>query len=123
MRRNILLSISLLVLLALVAGCKKNELDRSVEVLKPVPFDSVVSKYQKAEAGTLKFVALNQTEILPDDFSDPEKAQIGISNLEKKLGTSYSKTGQFAISVSAGIKQKTYCGASTMANWTVSKQI
>lgn len=33
------------------------------------------------------------------------------------------KTGQFAISVSAGIKQKTYCGASTMANWTVSKQI
>ena len=44
-------------------------------------------------------------------------------NVEKKLGTSYSKTGQFAISVSAGIKQKTYCGASTMANWTVSKQI
>ena len=90
MRRNILLSISLLVLLALVAGCKKNELDRSVEVLKPVPFDSVVKKYQKAEAGTLKFVAVNQTEILPGDFSDPGKAQIGIRNLEKRLGTDLS---------------------------------
>ncbi len=42
---------------------------------------------------------------------------------KRSLGQAIQKTGQFAISVSAGIKQKTYCGASTMANWTVSKQI